>query len=82
MGGGGGGVWLEVYIFKIKGINGINSQIVDVLTSNAKRHSISFHARNCCVNHMLQPHFGAKCENATHTPKSGKWSPPKIQKMI
>jgi hypothetical protein len=21
---------------------------------------------------MLQPHFGAKCENATHTPKSGK----------
>ncbi len=21
---------------------------------------------------MSQPHFGAKCENATHTPKSGK----------
>jgi hypothetical protein len=21
---------------------------------------------------MLQPHFGAKCEKATHTPKSGK----------
>jgi hypothetical protein len=21
---------------------------------------------------LLQPHFGAKCENATHTPKSGK----------
>jgi len=21
---------------------------------------------------VLQPHFGAKCENATHTPKSGK----------
>jgi len=24
------------------------------------------------VPSMLQPHFGAKCENATHTPKSGK----------
>ncbi len=21
---------------------------------------------------LSQPHFGAKCENATHTPKSGK----------
>jgi len=21
---------------------------------------------------MSQPHFGAKCENATHTPESGK----------
>jgi hypothetical protein len=21
---------------------------------------------------MSQPHFGAKCENATHTPKGGK----------
>jgi len=21
---------------------------------------------------LLQPHFGAKCENATHTPESGK----------
>jgi len=21
---------------------------------------------------LLQPHLGAKCENATHTPKSGK----------
>jgi hypothetical protein len=24
------------------------------------------------VMKLLQPHFGAKCENATHTPKSGK----------
>ncbi len=23
-------------------------------------------------NQLSQPHFGAKCENATHTPKSGK----------
>ncbi len=23
-------------------------------------------------SNMSQPHFGAKCENATHTPKSGK----------
>jgi len=27
-------------------------------------------ANNTC--HVSQPHFGAKCENATHTPKSGK----------
>ncbi len=29
----------------------------------------SFHFSLCI---MSQPHFGAKCENATHTPKSGK----------
>jgi len=27
------------------------------------------HPLSCLV---LQPHFGAKCENATHTPKDGK----------
>jgi hypothetical protein len=34
---------------------------------------------------MSQPHFGAKCENAPHIPKSGKWSLtglPNIQKTI
>jgi len=27
---------------------------------------------NLVTSFMSQPHFGAKCENATHTPKSGK----------
>jgi len=27
---------------------------------------------SCPIPSMLQPHFGAKCENTTHTPKSGK----------
>jgi hypothetical protein len=29
---------------------------------------------------MSQPHFGAKCENATHTPKSGKMESSKTPK--
>jgi hypothetical protein len=28
--------------------------------------------RTIRANFVSQPHFGAKCENATHTPKSGK----------
>jgi len=27
---------------------------------------------NLMWSHLSQPHFGAKCENATHIPKSGK----------
>jgi hypothetical protein len=43
------------------------------------------------IVYLSQPHFGAKCENATHTPKSGKmqltlpkvgkWSPPRLPKI-
>jgi len=30
------------------------------------------HSINGLGKYLSQPHFGAKCENATHTPKSGK----------
>jgi hypothetical protein len=34
---------------------------------------LSFYLHVLCSKfNMSQPHFGAKCENATHTPKSGK----------
>jgi len=32
----------------------------------------SWHVMNWYVDKLSQPHFGAKCENATHTPKDGK----------
>jgi hypothetical protein len=49
----------------------------EVLGSNINECVHQFISYKCnvqtCVSWwMSQPHFGAKCENATHTPKSGK----------